>query len=91
VVFTVANGAESNAPCSLYSCSVDARQGVGEFGDEQEDFYASVTAPSVANLDIYPGYDATAIPGMLFSSPNSAELIFTENLSSMANGVSRPL
>jgi hypothetical protein len=59
-------------------------------GDEQEQRATAVALLRILDIDLDRGYEATAIPGMLFSSPSSAELTFTEKLS-MASGVSRSL
>jgi hypothetical protein len=47
--------------------------------DQQQRRSAAMTGPQVADgdVDLDRRYFATAIPGMLLSSPNSAEVTFT--------------
>jgi hypothetical protein len=89
-VLPVTSRAQAYTAGALHAGVVGAGQGVRKTGDKHQGLAAPVAWKAVGyvNLDTHDRYDATAIPGMLFSSPSSAEETLTENRST-ARAVSR--
>ena len=87
-VVAVAGRAQRHTARAVDRGAVGSVDGVRDPCDQQRRAGAAWARRLVAQGDVDAAQDATAIPGMLFSSPSSAEVTLTGN-PSIASGVSR--
>jgi hypothetical protein len=76
-IVAIADRAQPHPTGLLSGAAVGAADRMVNPRDQQQRRSAAMTGPQVADVDLDRGYFATAIPGMLLSSPNSAEVTFT--------------